>query len=96
MTITDSVSAPLVAVVGATGQQGGSVVAVLKASTKQYRIRAFTRDATKPAAQALAEDGVEVVAVNIVVENSDAVRKAFEGVDIALYGLLQERPNCRC
>ena len=94
MTITDSVSAPLVAVVGATGQQGGSVVAVLKASTKQYRIRAFTRDATKPAAQALAEDGVEVVAVNIVVENSDAVRKAFEGVDIALYGLSQVRWNC--
>ena len=94
MTITDNFSAPLVAVVGATGQQGGSVVAVLKASAKQYRIRAFTRDTTKPAAQALAQDGVDVIAVNLVVENADAVRKAFEGVDIALYGLSQERPKC--
>ena len=87
MTITNSVSAPLIAVVGATGKQGGSVVAVLKASEKQYRIRAFTRDPAKPAALALAQDGVDVVAVNLTVENLDAVRKAFEGVDIALYGI---------
>ncbi|KAF7326373.1 NmrA domain-containing protein [Mycena venus] len=47
MTITQDSSAPLVAVVGATGIQGGSVIDALAESTKPYRIRGFTRDATK-------------------------------------------------
>lgn len=83
MTITKDSSAPLIAVVGATGTQGGSVVKALSESAKPYRIRAFTRDATKPAAQALAELGAEVVQVNLIVENRDEVFKAFVGADYA-------------
>ncbi|KAJ7045217.1 NAD(P)-binding protein [Mycena alexandri] len=83
MTITQAVSAPLIAVVGATGQQGGSVIKALAESNKQYRIRAFTRDVTKAAAEALKAQGVDVVAVNLVVENKDAVYRAFSGADFA-------------
>ncbi|KAJ7619289.1 NAD(P)-binding protein [Roridomyces roridus] len=82
MTITDATSAPLVAVVGATGIQGGSVVKALEESDRTYRIRAFTRDASKPAAQALASQGVEVVSVSLVVGNKDEVYKAFQGANM--------------
>jgi uncharacterized protein YbjT (DUF2867 family) len=54
----------LLLVFGATGQQGGSVIAsVLNDPTlsKQYAIRAVTRDATKPASQSLGQKGIEVV-----------------------------------
>ncbi|KAJ7325526.1 NAD(P)-binding protein [Mycena albidolilacea] len=81
MTITHAQSAPLVAVVGATGLQGGSVIKALAESDKLYRIRGFTRDATKAAAEALKKQGVEVVAVNLVVENREEVYKAFVGAD---------------
>ena len=51
-------------VFGATGQQGGSVVEhVLNDSTlsKEYKIRAVTRDPSAQSAQALKQKGVEVV-----------------------------------
>ncbi|KAJ7308523.1 NAD(P)-binding protein [Mycena albidolilacea] len=83
MTITQATSAPLIAVVGATGAQGKSVIKALTESNKPYRIRGFTRDATKPAAQALKDQGVELVAVNLVVDNKDAVYRAFAGADYA-------------
>ncbi|KAJ7278993.1 NAD(P)-binding protein [Mycena rebaudengoi] len=83
MTITQDVSAPLVAVVGATGNQGGSVIKALAESSRPYRVRAFTRDATKPAAQALVKIGVEVVVISLVVDNVQHVRKAFEGANMA-------------
>ncbi|KAJ7819211.1 NAD(P)-binding protein [Mycena olivaceomarginata] len=83
MTITQAQSVPLVAVVGATGVQGGSVIKALVESNKPYRIRGFTRDATKPAAEALKKRGVDVVAVNLVLENKEEVYKAFVGADYA-------------
>ncbi|KAJ7611434.1 NAD(P)-binding protein [Mycena polygramma] len=83
MTITQDSSAPLVAVVGATGIQGGSVVSALAESDKAYRVRAFTRDTSKPAAQNLAKLGVEIVALNHVVENKEEVYKAFAGTNFA-------------
>ncbi|KAJ7646921.1 NAD(P)-binding protein [Roridomyces roridus] len=83
MTITDAESAPLVAVVGATGNQGGSVVRALEESDMAYRIRAFTRDALKPAAQELASRGVELVSISLVLENKDKVYEAFQGVNMA-------------
>ncbi|KAJ7161898.1 NAD(P)-binding protein [Mycena crocata] len=89
MTITESPAAPLVAVVGATGNQGGSVIKALADSDKPYRIRGFTRDATKPAAQQLAKIGVEIFVVSLVVENSEEVYKAFKGADVAFYDLLE-------
>lgn len=54
----------LLVVFGATGQQGGSVVEQVVNDpelSKQYRIRAVTRDPSKPAGQALKAKGVEVV-----------------------------------
>ncbi|KAL2675392.1 hypothetical protein Neosp_011576 [[Neocosmospora] mangrovei] len=58
----------LLTVFGATGAQGGSVIrAVLadKVLSKEYKIRGITRDISKPAAQALAEKGVEVVTADM-------------------------------
>ncbi|KAJ6485615.1 NAD(P)-binding protein [Mycena sanguinolenta] len=83
MTITQSNVAPLVAVVGATGNQGRSVIKALAESDKPYRIRGFTRDVTKAAAEELKKQGVELVAVNLVVENKEAVYRAFVGADYA-------------
>ncbi|MET3934384.1 NmrA/HSCARG family protein [Arthrobacter sp. OAP107] len=49
---------PLIAVVGASGNQGGSVVQALLEG--DVRVRALVRDPGKPAAQALAARGVEL------------------------------------
>ncbi len=49
---------PIIAVLGATGSQGGGVVAALQSQGK-FGIRAVTRNAQK--ARALADQGVEVV-----------------------------------
>jgi aspartate-semialdehyde dehydrogenase len=88
MTITQSPSAPLVAVVGATGTQGGSVIKALEESDKQYRIRGFTRDATKASAQELVKKGVEVMTISLVVENAENVYKAFTGANIAFVSFI--------
>ncbi|KAF5588546.1 nitrogen metabolic regulation nmr [Fusarium subglutinans] len=58
----------ILTVFGATGNQGGSVVrAILNdpALSKEFKIRGITRDVSKPAAQALASKGVEVVAADM-------------------------------
>jgi uncharacterized protein YbjT (DUF2867 family) len=83
MTITQDTSAPLVVVCGATGIQGGSVVKALSESDRAYRLRGFTRDPTKASAVQLAKQGVEIVGVSLDVGNESAVRKAFEGANIA-------------
>lgn len=88
MTISQDLSAPLVAVVGATGVQGGSVIAALSESDRPYRIRGFTRDPTKPVAQELAAQGVEIFAVSLVVDNATKVFEAFAGANIAFVSLL--------
>ncbi|KAF5610970.1 NAD(P)-binding protein, partial [Fusarium sp. NRRL 25303] len=69
MTISSDSTAPLIAVVGSTGLQGGSVINNLEASGKPYRIRGLTRDAKKEKAQALAKRGVEVVTVDLSAGN---------------------------
>jgi uncharacterized protein YbjT (DUF2867 family) len=48
-----------IVVTGATGQQGGATARHLLA--EGWRVRALTRDVTKPAARALAEAGAEIV-----------------------------------
>ncbi|KAI8684879.1 NmrA domain-containing protein [Fusarium keratoplasticum] len=58
----------LLTVFGATGAQGGSVIRAVLADdvlSKEYKIRGITRDVSKPAAQALAGKGVEVVAADM-------------------------------
>ncbi|KAJ7686597.1 NAD(P)-binding protein [Mycena olivaceomarginata] len=75
MPISSSPSAPLIVTVGSTGNQGGSIVQALAESDRPYRIRGLTRDVTKPAAQKLANQGVETVNMTLSVENADAVQK---------------------
>lgn len=83
MTISHDPSAPLIVVVGATGQQGGSVIKALSASDKPYRFRGITRDASKPAAQALVKQGVDMVSVSMTLENKEQASRAFEGATYA-------------
>lgn len=67
-------------VFGATGTQGGSVVKSILGDPKtaaEYSIRAVTRDASKPAAQKLAEAGCEVVTADL--DNVASVEKAVTG-----------------
>jgi len=66
----------LLTILGATGAQGGSVVAAaLKSSL--YKVRAITRNVDSDAAKALSAQGVEVVAANL--DDEESLVKAFEG-----------------
>ncbi|WYZ39917.1 hypothetical protein EsH8_IV_000258 [Colletotrichum jinshuiense] len=63
----------LLTVFGATGSQGGSVVKAVLADavlSKEFKIRGITRDVSKPAAQALANKGVEVVSADMTSKSS--------------------------
>ncbi len=65
----------LILVTGATGKQGGAVVHHL---LKQgFRVRALTRDGTKPKAQALTEQGAEVIPGDL--DDQASVERALEG-----------------
>ena len=77
---SNNTDAPSITIFGATGIQGGSVLRHLLTSDKPYRIRAVTRDSTKPAAQKLTEQGVEVVQADL--GNQDEVEKAVKGQDL--------------
>lgn len=66
----------IVLIAGATGQQGG-------ASTRHlledgWRVRAMTRDASKPAAQALSQMGAEVVEADM--EDRASLDRVMQGV----------------
>jgi len=70
----------VLAVFGATGQQGGSVASyVAKELSSQYKVRAITRDPSKPAALKLKDLGIEVVAGDITDEAS--LELALKGAD---------------
>jgi len=67
-----------IAVLGATGAQGGGLVrAILEDSQGGYAVRAITRDAGSDAAKALAARGAEVVAADVDDERS--LERAFAG-----------------
>jgi uncharacterized protein YbjT (DUF2867 family) len=66
----------IIAVTGATGQQGGAVAGKLLADS--WKVRALTRDINKPAAQELASLGAEVVAGDM--EDHAQLDTAFKGV----------------
>src|ERR1041385_4678225 len=65
----------VIAVTGATGQQGGAVARKLLA--EGWKIRALTRDTEKPAARELASLGAEVVPGDM--ENRAELDAAFKG-----------------
>jgi len=67
-----------IAVVGATGAQGGGLVrAILADPAGGFAARALTRDPNSGKAKALAAAGAEVVAANL--DDAASLRKAFDG-----------------
>jgi uncharacterized protein YbjT (DUF2867 family) len=69
----------VIAVVGATGQQGSATIDALL--DRQVAVRALTRNVDSRAALALAERGVAVVAADL--EDPESIRSAFEGAGAA-------------
>ncbi|GHG67832.1 NmrA/HSCARG family protein [Streptomyces griseocarneus] len=68
----------IIAVVGATGAQGGGLVrAILADRDGGFAVRAITRNTGSAKARALAELGAEVVAADL--DDEAALRAAFEG-----------------
>ena len=68
----------IIAVVGATGAQGGGLVrAILEDKTGPFAARAITRDVNSAKAKELAEAGAEVVAADL--DNVKSLKKAFDG-----------------
>ncbi len=68
----------IIAVVGATGAQGGGLVqAILADKDGPFKPRALTRDVNSTKAQALAAAGAEVVPADV--DDPATLRRAFEG-----------------
>jgi len=68
----------IIAVTGATGAQGGGLVrAILADKSGEFVARAITRKPTGEKAQALAKQGVEVVAADL--DDTASLAKAFAG-----------------
>jgi uncharacterized protein YbjT (DUF2867 family) len=68
----------IIAVLGATGAQGGGLVrSILADKTGPFRARALTRDVNSDKARALAAAGAEVAAADV--DDPATLRRAFEG-----------------
>jgi uncharacterized protein YbjT (DUF2867 family) len=68
----------IIAVVGATGAQGGGLVrAILNDTNSEFAVRAITRDPNAEKAVALANAGVEVVKAEL--DDVESLKKAFAG-----------------
>jgi len=68
----------IIAVMGATGSQGGGLVqAILADPSGGFQARAITRDVNSDKAKALAKQGVEVVAADL--DNQESINRAFAG-----------------
>ena len=68
----------IIAVVGATGAQGGGLVrAILSDPDGEFAARAITRDPDSEAARALAAFGAEVVGADL--DDVESLKRAFEG-----------------
>lgn len=68
----------IIAVVGATGAQGGGLVrAILGDPAGGFAARALTRDVTTAKAQELAKLGAEVVAADV--DDPESLKRAFQG-----------------
>lgn len=68
----------IIAVLGATGAQGGGLVrSILADKSGDFTARALTRDVNSDKAKSLANQGAEVAAVDI--DNYESLKKAFDG-----------------
>lgn len=65
---------PTIVVTGATGQQGSAVISHLP---RQFHVKAITRDPNKPEGKALAAQGIEVVAADLL--DKASLERAFAG-----------------
>ena len=71
-------SKKVIAVVGATGAQGGGLTrAILSDPTGEFAVRALTRDPGSEAARKLAALGAEVVAADV--DDEESLVRAFQG-----------------
>jgi uncharacterized protein YbjT (DUF2867 family) len=72
----------VIAVLGATGAQGGGLVrAILNDKKGEFKVRALTRNPNSDKAKALGNMGAELVTVDV--DNYDSLKNAFQGA----YGL---------
>jgi uncharacterized protein YbjT (DUF2867 family) len=72
----------IIAVVGATGHQGGGLVrAILNDKKSPYIVRALTTNTNSDKANELKKLGVEVVSANV--DDQDSLTRAFKGADSA-------------
>jgi uncharacterized protein YbjT (DUF2867 family) len=72
----------IIAVMGATGGQGGGLVRAIQADAAGlFRARAITRSAGSEKAKAIAKTGAEVVAADA--DDIESLKKAFAGADAA-------------
>src|SRR5690606_30488805 len=68
----------IIAVLGATGAQGGGLCrAILADPSGGFACRAITRDPSKDKAKALADQGAEVIAADL--DDAESLKKAFAG-----------------
>jgi uncharacterized protein YbjT (DUF2867 family) len=68
----------IIAVVGATGAQGGGLArAILNDPKSDFRVRAITRDVNSDKAKELAKLGAEVVAADV--DDLESLKRAFRG-----------------
>jgi uncharacterized protein YbjT (DUF2867 family) len=68
----------LIAVVGATGAQGGGLArSILAQRDGEFAVRAITRDPQSASARALAAAGAEVVAADLA--DPESIERAFSG-----------------
>ncbi len=68
----------IIAVVGATGAQGGGLVrAILSDTGGEFAVRALTRDVTSDTAKQLAALGAEIVAADV--DDLPSLKRAFKG-----------------
>jgi len=72
----------IIAVVGATGAQGGGLVrAILSDPMRGFAVRALTRDTSSDKAKALVKLGADVVAADL--DDVESLKRAFTGCDSA-------------
>jgi len=72
----------IIAVVGATGAQGGGLVrSILDDGSNNFAVRAISRDVNSNKARELARLGADIVAADV--DNPDSLEKAFAGAHAA-------------
>jgi uncharacterized protein YbjT (DUF2867 family) len=78
LAVADKIEKKVIAVVGATGAQGGGLVRAILADKKgEFAARAITRDPSSDKAKELADAGAEVVAGDS--DDVKSLKKAFKG-----------------